>query len=195
MVTRLVPVLVACLLACSSCSRRDAAMSPEQENQILALVLAQPLPDGGYTVVRPRTTLSPLDLKELKGSRDAVRQGIKIEGYDVGKLFDLLMARNREPFQLTLESSPKDGYVIDYDGKYSNYFANGGGGWEKWRQENPQAHGMTSISRPAYDPEAGVVLIYMGTQADWLAGTGGIVAFRYRDGALTRIGQVMLWIS
>ena len=47
---------------------------------------------------------------------------MKIEECDVSKLVDLLFERNKIRVRLSLKSSPKDGYLIDYDGKYNKYF-------------------------------------------------------------------------
>jgi len=85
--------------------------------------------------------------------------------------------------------------VIDYDGKFANYFKEDGGGWEKWYKENPKAHGITTVSLPAYDPKTGLVLLYMGTQVHWLAGSGRVILYSYEKGELKELKRLEMWIS
>jgi hypothetical protein len=70
-----------------------------------------------------------------------------------------------------------------------------GGGWEKCYKETPKAHGNTTVSIPVYDKKTGIVLVYMGTQSHWLAGSGWIIAYEYKEGKLKEMKRVMLWIS
>lgn len=171
----------------------------DEENQILSLVLKRSFTDGGYMVVHPETTLSHFwgsdDPKEIARSKRNIVVGLQTNDIIAAKLVDRLFERNQKPVRLTLKSSPKDGYVIDFDGKYANYFGKNGGGWEKWHKENPQAHGMTRVSLPAYDQKSGLVLVYSGTQSDWLAGFGSVVLYKYDKGALKEIKTVPLWVS
>jgi hypothetical protein len=96
---------------------------------------------------------------------------------------------------LTIESSVKDGYLIDFDKKYEKYFEKGGGGWDKWYKENPKAHGSTTVSLPVYDQKAGLVLVYMGTQSHWLAGSGWVILYRYQNGELKELNRAIMYIS
>jgi hypothetical protein len=172
--------------------------SDEKDNALLDQILQQEFKGGGFTVVDPKTDLSRLGIdkpESLARSREYVKEGLKIEGYDIGPLFDQLIKKNQKSVRLSLKSSPESGYFIDFDGKFANYFNSDGGGWEKWHKENPMAHGMTRVSLPAYDDKAGIVLVYLGTQYDWLAGSGHLIAYKYKDGKLQELGRVMLWIS
>ncbi len=171
--------------------------STEQENAFLALVLKHSDSQGGYTVVKPETRLSHMDgsdAEQVKQSKKYVTEQLAKSGDDVATLVDRLYERNKKSVRLTLKSSPKDGYIID-DGEYAKYFKQGGGGWEKWHEEKPQAHGFTTVSLPVYDEKSGLLLVYIGTQYDWLEGAGFVVLFRYEKGSLHAIGRVMMWIS
>lgn len=106
----------------------------EEENKILTLILKRSYTDGGYTVVAPDTELwDPFsdDPKEIDQDKKQISEQLKTEDVDVSRLVDRLFKRNKNPVRLTLESSPCEGYLIDYDGRYERYFENGGG-WEKW---------------------------------------------------------------
>ena len=168
------------------------------ENKILSLVLKRLFTDGGYTVVNPETRLPPLDSddpKEIRHSERYVTEHLQTHGIAVKNLVDRLFDHNKKPVRLTIKSSPKDGYVIDFDGKYAKYFDKDGGGWERWYEENPKAHGSTNVSLPVYDKITGLVLVYIGTQSDWLAGSGWIILYRYEKGELQEIQKVIMWIS
>jgi len=186
------------LLVFASVGYAQDLKSDEKDNALLDQILQQEFKGGAFTVVDPMADLSHLKAdkpEDLARSREYVKQGIRIEGYDIGPLYDQLIQKNQKPVRLTLKSSPENGYLMDYDEKFASYFKSGGGGWEKWHKENPMTQGWTRVSLPAYDGNAGIVLVYLGTQYDWLAGSGYLIAYQYKDGKLTELGRVMLWIS
>jgi hypothetical protein len=83
--------------------------------------------------------------------------GLKYYGL-VEKFFE----KNKKSSRLSLKSDRSKGYVIDYDGRFRRYFEKDGGGWEPWYKENPNAHGMTSVSLPVFDENSGIVMVYKG---------------------------------
>ena len=169
-----------------------------KDNEILALALMRSYQDGGYTIVAPETRLSHLDLKdtkEIQQTRNYILDNIEVEGYDLNKLLDHFFERNALSVRLSIKSSPENGYLVDYDRMYEKYFEKNGGGWEQWYKEHPKAHGWTTVSLPAYDPESKIVLLYMGTQSHWLMGSGFLIVFKYDQGTLKELKRLMLWIS
>ena len=131
---------------------------PGRDAGILALVLKHSYRDGGYTVVDPDTKFrygDPDDPERFKQVKEHLRRELETAGVDVGKVVEELFARNSKTVRLSLKSAQADGYIVDYDGTFAKYFEKNGGGWEKWRQDQPNARGMTSVSLPAYDPGAG----------------------------------------
>lgn len=162
----------------------------------LAKVLKTSFQDGGYTVVAPLTDISHLDPKAFNDDyKKNLLSELQIEGEDISKLLDSLLETNRTPVKLLMPSSPENGYLIDFEGKFSKYFQKGGGGWQKWYEENPQAHGFTTVSLPAYDSTSGLVLVYKGTQSHYLAGEGGLIIYRYKDGELIELKRATMWVS
>ncbi len=128
-------------------------------------------------------------------AKKKIKQHFKNEGYDIDPLVDLLFERNMKSVRLSLKSCPKKGYFIDYHGDYAKYFEEKKGGWTKWYKEHPKAMGQTRISLPAYDPDLHILLVYFGTQDDWLAGAGYVVAYRYKNARLTELARITIWIS
>jgi hypothetical protein len=133
--------------------------------------------------------------ESVKDSKDAIIRFFQADGHVVSELVEKLYQRNEKPVRLTLKSSPKDGYVIDVDGKYAKYFEENGGGWDKLYKENPKAKGITTISLPVYDHKTGLVLIYVGTQLHSLMGGGGVILYGYKKGKLKKINYLTLWNS
>ena len=107
----------------------------------------------------------------------------------------MLFERNQKTVRLSIPSDVKHGYIIDYDRKYEKYFDKDGGGWRAWHKEKPKAVCNTQVSRPAYDKKSGLVLLYMGNQADALAGAGFVLLYKYENGRLKELGRVEVWIS
>jgi hypothetical protein len=197
MCTRLFALWGATLLAVAlSCG--GESQSQEQDNTILSLLLQHSYDDGGFTVVAPDTSLSNLESPgqaQVAQAKKFIKEKLKVEGYDIGPLVELLFQRNKERVRLTLQSAPRKGYLVDYEKRYNKYFEKEGGGWEKWYKENPKTHGWTEVSLPAYDEKNQIVIVCIGVQAHWEMGVGYIRAFRYKDAKLEPIGQLMLWVS
>ncbi len=195
--TKLLAFTIVLVLAASGVLAAENKAT-EEENTILTLVLKRSYADGGFTVVHPETGFSHVDSdepKEVMQSKKYIAEHLRTNGIIVTKLVDQLFERNKRPVLLTIKSSPKDGYVIDFDGKFKKYFEKDGGGWDKWYKENPKAHGSTTVSLPIYDQKTGLVLVYTGTQSHWLAGSGWIILYRYEKGQLKELNKLMMWIS
>ena len=154
--------------------------------------------DPPYTVVAPQTSFGlevPNDPNEVEQCKKHIKEDLKIRGYDLTEVIDLLFERNKTSVRLTLESSRTHGYIVDYDGERDKYFKKDGGGWEKWYKDHPRSTGFTSVSLPAYDPKTGIVLVYEGIMHDGTFGSGGFIAYKYKRGKLRQIGYAGLWIS
>ena len=159
-------------------------------DEILSLVLQHSFEDGGFTVVDPDTEVR--HLQRIAKDMGVIEVMLDLKYYGlVEKFFE----ENKKPNRLSLKSDLSKGYVIDYDRKFRRYFEKDGGGWEQWYKENPNAHGMTSVSLPVFDQESGIVLVYKGGQSNWTAGGGSLIVYKYKDGKLEFIKSHMIWIS
>lgn len=180
-----------------SCHAGDTGLG-WNDDEILAQVLRSQRDLGGYTVVDPKTslgdTLTGKTPAEIDKTREYVQREFAGMGYDIGPLFDMLIEKNKNQAYITLESSPEDGYLIDYERKFEKYFEKDGGGWKAWYRDNPFAHGYVRVSLPAFDAETGLVLVYIETQRHELAGFGYLVACRLANGHLAEIGRYLLWV-
>lgn len=173
------------------------------DNALLAQILRLDYDNGSFAIVDPMAT-SPIDRpEELAEAKRYFRkelikilkkENISIDRARIDQLLDRLIAKNSKPARLTLNSSRKNGYLIDYNGKYDKYFEKDGGGWEKWSEENPQAWGRIFVSLPVFDKETGFVLVSYSA-CHRFGGGGHIVLYKYVEGRLVEQGRVMTWIS
>jgi hypothetical protein len=197
MKNRSIVIALALFIGLAPALHAQAAFTPE-ENRLLALALEKNFAGNGYTVVAPATNpawIMQETGKENEPLKKRLRETPALKGIETDALLARLAERNRESVRLTLESNAGNGYVIDFDGAFAAYFKEGGGGWQKWRKENPQAHGLTQVSVPVYDAKTGLVLVYIGTQFAPLAGGGYLVFYRLEKDKLVEVARIMLWIS
>lgn len=121
---------------------------------------------------------------------------LKNMGYDFSTLVDIFWEQEDDLVTLEILSSLENGYIIDYDYKYQNYFNNNDhDGWEKLREENPRAGSFVRISVPIYNPKTGLGIVYFGSQGSWLSGYGEIIFFTFRNGQYNEIYDMGIWIS
>lgn len=184
------------LIVTNGCASNDAVT--DQEGSILALALQRSYQDGGFAVVSPDTDVSELgdgNSNKIDHCKNFVLKELRTTNVDVVALVDKFFERNKKAIHLSLKSSPQDGYIIDSDGKFETYFRKNGGGWEKWRTENPKARNSTRVSLPVYDAKSGFVLLYMSIVADSLMGSGQVVLYKLEKGELKFLKRVQLWVS
>jgi hypothetical protein len=174
-----------------------AADSAINDDVILSQVLKGKYEDGGFTVVAPMTTLRiPLPTEDEVFKKKVMQDlsgRFKSAGYEIDQLLKRLIDKNKSPTKLELKSSQTDGYIIDYDGKFAKYRGREGGGWKKWYEENPKAHGITRVSLPVHDERTGYVLVYKGNEYYKLAGAGYLILYKYSEGKLEELAKVRLW--
>ncbi|MES9878941.1 MAG: hypothetical protein ABW117_17725 [Candidatus Sedimenticola sp. 1PA] len=189
-------IFVISLLSCASHAQSNA--STAQDDEIIASVIEYLFSGRGYTVVDPVTSTKIFEANRKSGGIrkiEYINKIIQVDGYDLSLLVDRLYRRNIGQALLSIQSAPRLGYLVDYDGEFKRYFEPGGGGWDKWRKESPKARGMTRVSLPAYDEQKGIVLIYVETQLDWNAGAGYIYAMKMLGRQKVKeLGRGVVWI-
>jgi len=181
-------------LPCYSQEQQDI-----RENcELLKLILARPHKEGRYIVVEPKTGFNRKSLRtkeDIDRTKAYVKKNLIIPDYDISALLDVLFEINQKSIPIEIDSNIEQGYFIDKEDRFGTYFKKDGGGWEKLHKENPKVGGITTVSIPAYDRVNNIILLYMGTQIDYLAGRGGITACRVEDNKLIVLNGVILWKS
>jgi len=193
-----------------SCQRANLRQDVSENCKLLKLVLTNPdttyygLPSGRYTLVKGRTNLeidpAPEEVKrDIKRKivrfflqpilRFGLKRELQIPGYNVGPLVDVLFDINRKGVPLEIESDTAAGYFIDKE----NIFW--GPGWNQFCKEHPKIWSITTVSIPAYDKQAGIMLVYKGKHLAPLAASGWVIVYRLSEGKLVELKRAMIWIS
>ena len=159
------------------------------------MVLNRPMADGEFVVVCPEARIpwGPDFCAGVAGRGEP--ENLRVVGVNTGRLYNVLVDKNRRTTPLQLPSSSEDGYVFDYDGKFASYFKVGGGSWTKFYDENPEAKGWEVVSLPILGKSSHVVLIFRSMETQMLAGECWLLAYRFENGGLTPLDSVMVWIS
>ena len=179
-----------------------------EDNRIISLVLSEFFGDKpGYRVVDPQLALpyigtSAEDRKHFGGW---IQEGLFLPylqtnpapsqiGEDYFADFvDRFLLKNTDLGRLTLESSPQEGYYIDYDSKFDRYFeSDQEAGWRRMGFCRPSV-GMADVSLPLYDEETGLIIIYLGTWDAPIVGSGYIFLLQMQEGELWVISSVLVW--
>jgi len=185
------------LTACGTHEETKETTSPQPEfERVLIAILTHDHMGGrhnAFDVFDPEMSFH--GVLDNEGSQDWLKSKFSKNGYDFDTHIETLFSRNAHSTHMTIPSSPEDGYLIDYDGKFSSYLQNSKDGWRKLREENPKAGLMFEISVPAYDQDSGIILVYVGWQNEKNFGQGNVIAFKYQDGILKEIHRVLVWIA
>jgi hypothetical protein len=74
-------------------------------------------------------------------------------------------------------------------------FSQNQSGWDIFYNRYPQAPGITTFSRVGFNASLDQALVYMGTQSNWLVGTGYYYLLKKAEGIWSIDQQVMIWVS
>lgn len=171
----------------------------EEYDYIISFILTDYFENGGYNIINPDMSFgSPFVAASTSygGGMTYFQEKLEAEGCDSLKLIHILNERNSSPIEMSIESSPENGYIIDYEHEFESYFQEGiEAGWEKFRKDNPKAGSYITISAPVYDPKSKIIIVYYDFVDGPLSGMGYLLAFRYQNGILEGIAEDELWIS
>jgi len=171
-------------------------VTQEEYNKIITLILTQYSEEaasrGCYNIVSPEASLG----HGMPVNKENIQNKFIKYGYDYSRLVEALFERNTTDVILDISSSPENGYIIDYD--ETNIYPGKSwdpGAWENLRRDSPEVSEIIYISLPVYDPKTGIVLLYFSSSRGPLYGSGGIIAYEYKNGEIKLISRVEVWIS
>jgi len=208
-----------------------------EENRLMALVLKDNSASSpSYDFVKPMTSsyFESWKAENVANLKKELNEDMKYRysvDFDFSKLIDQLIEANSQSVPLTIKSSFKDGYYIDYydvmwkwtanffeisekapfdevkTSKWDFYHRINSRLADYYRERDPDVGmfirypedvfntyhpnvSMTNvkISRPAYDPETGYMLIVYEGDANGL-----IYTYKYENGGLIFIGSLEIW--
>jgi hypothetical protein len=187
------PILVSVTVALVGLLPVSCTHYPDMGNdQVLALVLRWlGSQSSGYVVVQPESTFNstnwnPKDSHDFERWEEWVKQQFRLNKLDADAATELEFRLNREDKPLSIQSSPGNGYVIDYDRMFAYDFERVG--WERLHALWPDVQAYAGVSVPAYDKKRGIVLVYVQYPLQ-----GTMFALRYEDGALREEARIDLW--
>jgi hypothetical protein len=105
-------------------------------------------------------------------------------------------AKNKDEAPLENRFTFSVDYVLLSDEDFERIFsAPEHGGWDMFYRKFPNSAGHIQISRPGFNKDKTLALVYVGNQRHWLAGVGEYVVLEKINGAWTIRKRDMVWIS
>jgi len=180
----------------------------DENNILISLLSNSKYKNHEYVIVYPYSTLGNLnvveeitkeipqhDLKTEEAFRQEIKNDFKNSNYDIYYLIDDFFEVNKNSTRLPINTSIENGYYIDTENYLSSFFQDTIDGWTQFHSYHPQALIHISLSKPVYDPQTGYVLIYWEKRGGYIAASGEFCLLRYKDGILTPLQKVEIWIS
>jgi hypothetical protein len=103
--------------------------------------------------------------------------------------------RNATTYPIRPDMDLGSSYTLLSQTNRKKIFSQNQSGWEVFYNRYPQAPGITTLSRVGFDSTFDQALVYIGTQSNWLAGSGYYVLLKKVDGAWSIDQQVLTWVS
>jgi hypothetical protein len=142
-------------------------------------------------VMDDHTTVSYLHTEDER-TRDYLQESFPDAGEDL--LADFFL--QNEVSVTLLQKFDVDIPVILISRKeISDFFREGGGGWDGFYRAYPGAQGILQLSRAGFNAAMDQALVYAGNQADYLAGAGYVLLMEKENGAWIIQNSEMVWIS
>lgn len=151
---------------------REEAASRD-DRRLIPLLLAQHRPERGYLLLEPETRFDGVHHESVPGVlRELAHDGTEAE--TAGALLERLTRLNQSSIPVSIASDSVSGFVVDHERFVDVCFPQlpllvtdppppegSGGGWERLIEKHPEMVGLYAISRPAFDAEHGLVLVYL----------------------------------
>ena len=83
-------------------------------------------------------------------------------------------------------------YTLLSQASKNQIFSQNQSGWDIFYNHYPQAPGITTLSRVGFDAALDQALVYIGTQSNWLAGSGYYILLKKVNGAWSIDQRVMV---
>lgn len=104
-------------------------------------------------------------------------------------------SRNDAAYPISPDMNIGGPYTLLSQAGRQQIFGENQSGWEIFYERYPQAPGITTLSRVGFNNSLDQALVYIGTQSNWLAGSGYYILLKKLNGAWNIDQRVMTWIS
>ena len=189
-------ILIVCAAACSP-ARPTSLPTPapnqtnQEEQSVYAFLLSKMYQHKGYVIMADTaTSLSGVD--NTAQTLDYVLQNL--HNVD-SQTLDSFRSRNATAQVLRPDMQLGGPYTLLSQSARDQIFGKNQSGWDIFYYRFPQAPGITTFSRVGFNGNLDQALVYMGTQSNWLAGSGYYILLKKSNGTWSIDQQVMIWIS
>ena len=183
--------LAACTAAPTSVPIFSANQINIEEQAVYAALLKQMYSASSF-VIMDTTTTEPSGVENTTQTLDYVLQNL----HDVApETADSFRVRNDTVSPIRPDMNLGIEYVLLSQADRNQIFGQNQSGWEIFYNRYPDAPGITALSRVGFNAAFDQALVYLGTQSDWLAGSGYYLLLKKANGAWTIDQKVMTWIS
>ncbi len=103
-------------------------------------------------------------------------------------------AKNKRSYQLDQDISLDVPYVLLSEAELTKIFEREGS-WDRFYEIYPNSQGIMTLSRVGFNTQIDQALVYIGNQADYLAGRGYYVLLTKKGDVWTVDSMILAWIS
>jgi hypothetical protein len=194
---RKILLLLLCLCAAACSARPTLLPTPStdqvgrEEQAVYAFLLAKLYQHKEY-VIMADTATSATGVDNTAQTLDYVLQNM----HNVAPAtLDSFRSRNATAQILRADMQLGGPYTLLSQSARNRIFGQNQSGWDIFYNHYPQAPGITTFSRVGFNASFNQALVYMGTQSNWLAGSGYYLLLTKGNGTWSIDQQVMIWIS
>ena len=187
--------LALCAAACSAKPTASPTPSADQidveEQAVYAFLLPEMYQNRGY-VIMDTTATSVTGVEATSQTLDYVLQSL----HDVdAETADGFRSRNDAAYPIRPDMDLGSPYTLLSQAGRSKIFGQNQSGWEIFYNRYPQAPGITTLSRVGFNATFDQALVYIGTQSNWLDGSGYYILLKNGQAGWAIDQQVMVWVS
>ncbi len=162
-----------------------------EEQAVYAYLLPEMYHNRGY-VIMAATATSATGVDNTAQTLDYVLQNL--HGV-ASETVDSFRTRNATTHPIRPDMHLGSAYTLLSQAEKNLIFGQNQSGWEVFYNRYPQAPGITTLSRVGFDAGFDQALVYVGTQSNWLAGSGYYILLKKVNGVWAIDQQVMVWVS
>ena len=189
-------ILFVCAAACtpakpSLISTLATDQSSREEQSVYAFLLSKMYQHTGY-VIMAVTATSATGVGNTAQTLDYVLQNMHNVAAET---LDSFRSRNATAQILHPDMQLGGPYTLLSQTARNRIFSQNQSGWDIFYSRYPQAPGLTTFSRVGFNATLDQALVYLGTQSNWLVGTGYYLLLKKVNGTWNIDQQVMIWVS
>jgi len=188
---------ILCAVACTAKPASTPLPTPstgqiDTEQQAVYAFLLSNLYQHREYVIMDTTSTGVTGVENTTQTLDYVLQNM--HSVDSGTVVSF-RSRNDAAYPISPDMNIGGPYTLLSQAGRQKIFGENQSGWEIFYERYPQAPGITTLSRVGFNNSLDQALVYIGTQSNWLAGSGYYILLKKLDGAWSIDQRVMTWIS